>query len=73
LVLGAIESASPSEAPSKSGFLFAITGNVMEDKNRDNVVDVDLGNNVGAILGCRSWNLPTMDKSSREHALNEEI
>jgi hypothetical protein len=43
----------------------------MEDYNRDNVGDVNLGNVIGARLGRRSYDLPMMDKSSREHDLNE--
>ena len=44
----------------------------MEDDNRDNVGVVNLlGNVLGACLGCRSYDLPTMDETSREHALNE--
>ncbi|KAI2502637.1 extracellular matrix structural constituent [Fragilaria crotonensis] len=48
-VPSAVSSASPSEAPSKIG-LFAITGNVMEDNNRDKAGDVNLPNVAIALL-----------------------
>jgi hypothetical protein len=35
----------------------------MEDNNRDNAGDVNLGNVLGAHLGHWSYDLPTMDKS----------
>jgi hypothetical protein len=43
----------------------------MEVYNRDNVGDVNLGNVLGACLGHWSYDLPMMDESSREHALND--
>jgi hypothetical protein len=43
----------------------------MEDYSRDNVGDVNLGNVLGARLGCRSYDLPMMDERLRERALNE--